>query len=84
MVLPRSIDQNAREDCGRGDRNNEDDKGLSSRTTRQKSRATGVPPPDFQNVQGSVLEQSARERATATQLLNQYRRDTNAALEQQR
>ena len=84
LIPPRDVDQNAREDRDREGRNGEDDEGQSSRTTRQKSRATGVPPPDFPNVQGSVLERSARERATATELLNQYRQDTNAALEQQR
>ena len=84
LVPPRDVDQNIREDRGREGQNGEADEGQSSRTTRQKSRATGVPPPDFPNVQGSVLERSARERATATELLIQYRQDTNAALEQQR
>ena len=48
-------------------------------TSRLKSRQTGVPPPNFPNVQSSTLERSVRERATATQILDQYRGDVAAA-----
>ena len=52
---------------------------LSPVTIRQKSWQSGVPPPEFPNVQSSTLEQSARARATAQQLLDQYRGDKAAA-----
>ena len=52
---------------------------LSPVTTRQKSQQSGVPPPEFPNVQSSTLERSARARATAQQLLDQYRGDKAAA-----
>jgi hypothetical protein len=48
-------------------------------TSRQKSRQTGVPSPNFSNVQSSTLERSVRERATAAQILDQYRGDVAAA-----
>ena len=85
LVPPQYAPGAVREDRARGDaRNDEDDRRQSPRTTRQKTRETGIPPPNLSNVQSSTLERSVRERATATQLLDQYRRDTNAALEQQR
>ena len=85
LVPPRYAHGAVREDRARGDaRNDEDDRRQSPRTTRQKTRETGVPPPNLSNVQSSTLERSVRERATTTQLLDQYRRDTNAVLEQQR
>ena len=54
------------------------------KTTRQTTRETGVPVPQFQNVQPSVLERSARNRADATEMLNQFRRETNDAIRRTR
>ena len=54
------------------------------RTTRQTTRETGVPVPQFQNVQPSFLERSIRNRADATEMLNQFRRETNDAVRRTR
>ena len=51
---------------------------LSPVTTRQKSRQFGVLKHEFPNVQSSTLKGNARARATAQQLLDQYRRDKAA------
>ena len=52
---------------------------LSPVTIRQKSWQSGVPPPEFPNGQSSTFERSSRARATAQQLLDQYRGDKAAA-----
>ena len=52
---------------------------LSPVTIRKKSWQSGVPPPEFPNGQSSTFERSSRARATAQQLLDQYRGDKAAA-----
>ena len=54
------------------------------RTTRRTTRDTGVPVPNFPNVQSSTLERSRRNRAAAEELLNQFRRETNDATQRAR
>ena len=54
------------------------------RTTRRTTRETGIPVPEFPNVQPSVLERSRRERADATEMLNRFRRETHDAIQRTR
>ena len=56
---------------------------LSPVMTRQNWRQSEVSPAEFPRVQSSTLERSARARATAQQLLNQYHGDKAAALRNQ-
>ena len=74
-------DQRAQQDRDRERRVqfNPEARAYSPRSTRQRSRETGIQPPEFPNVQPSTLERSAQQQATARQLLDQYRRDKAAA-----
>ena len=56
----------------------------SKRTTRRTTRETGVPVPNFPNVQSSTLERSRRNLAAAEELLNHFRRETNDATQRAR
>ena len=52
----------------------------SPRTTRRTTWESGVPIPEFPNVQPTTLERSNREQAAATEIMNQFRRQTVDAL----
>ena len=52
----------------------------SPRTTRSRVRETGIPVPEFPNVQPTVLERSRRDQAAARELMNQFRQQTTETL----
>ena len=96
MGVPPKLPQYARQNVGDG-RINEDRAQRAKpdlqpgrptlspkRTTRRTTRDTGVPVPNFPNVQSSTLERSRRNRAAAEELLNQFRRETNDATQRAR
>ena len=69
-----------RNDEDQAPQNNEDDRQALPRHTRQTARESGVPVPEFPNVQPTVLEQSRRDQAAAREIMNQFRQQTTDAL----
>ena len=83
---PVNVPQGAQGDLNVGEdrdrRRNDEDRAPaenqqpSPRTTRRSTRESGVPIPEFPNVQPTTLERSNREQAAATEIMNQFRRQT--------
>ena len=69
-----------RNDEARAPPNNEDEIPASPRITRRTARESGVPVPEFPNVQPTVLERSRRDQAAAREIMNQFRKQTTEAL----
>ena len=69
-----------RNDEARAPPNNEDEIPASPRTTRRTARESGVPVPEFSNVQPTVLEQSRQDQAAAREIMNQFRQQTTEVL----
>ena len=87
---PVNVPQGAQGDLNVGEdrdrRRNDEDRAPaenqqpSPRTTRRSTRESGVPIPEFPNVQQTTLERSNKEQAAATEIMNQFRRQTVDAL----
>ena len=69
-----------RNDEDQAPQNNEDERQALPRHTRQTARESGVPIPEFPNVQQTVLELSRQDQAAAREIMNQFRQQTTDAL----